>query len=103
MTNTISSTPGGAALCRSLPPGFFPESVREVPRGSEKAMQENYNSRSHTARIAAVIVGIVIALGVGAPWLLNDAPPSPEAVLAAKVAQAKILHEAPAVGTMRKN
>ena len=66
-------------------------------------MQENSNSRGHTARIAAVVVGVVIALGVGAPWLLNDAPPSPEAVLAAKVAQAKILHEVPAVGALRKN
>jgi len=98
MTNSISSTPGGAVVCRPLPPGFFPESIREVARGSEVAMQEKPNSSSRAARVAAIIVGMVIALGVGAPWLLNDAPPSPEAVFAAKVAQAQAApHEAPVV------
>ena len=94
MTNAISSTPGGTAVCRPLPPGFFSESIREVPRGREIVMQDHPNSRSHAARVAAVVVGIVIALGVGAPWLLNDAPPSPEAVMAARVAAAPMLHEA---------
>ena len=35
-----------------------------------------------TARIALVL-GFAAALAVGGPWLLNDAPPSPEAVIAA--------------------
>ena len=38
-----------------------------------------------TARVAIVIVGLLVALAFGAPWLLNDAPPSPEAVFAAKL------------------
>ena len=37
-----------------------------------------------TARIALVL-GLAAALAVGGPWLLNDAPPSPEAVIAAAV------------------
>jgi hypothetical protein len=58
-------------------------------------MQSYPNSSSHTARIAAVIVGIAIAVGVGAPWLLTEAPPSPEVVIAAKVAQAHAALQAP--------
>jgi len=38
-----------------------------------------------TARVAALIAGVVLALAFGAPWLLQDAPPSPEAVFAANV------------------
>jgi len=38
-----------------------------------------------TARFAAMIIGAVLALAIGAPWLLHDAPPSPEAVLASSV------------------
>jgi hypothetical protein len=38
-----------------------------------------------TTRIAVLIAGVVLALVVGAPWLLLDAPPSPEAVFAARL------------------
>jgi hypothetical protein len=37
------------------------------------------------ARAAVVIVGLVLAIAVGAPFLLYDAPPSPEAVFAASL------------------
>jgi hypothetical protein len=39
--------------------------------------------RRHAARVAALVVGTLLALAIGAPWLLYDAPPSPEAVFAA--------------------
>jgi hypothetical protein len=50
-------------------------------------MTEDRNSllSRFTARFAAVVVGAVLALAVGAPWLLHDAPPSPEAVLASSL------------------
>ena len=103
MQGAVSSTPGGAAVFRPLPPGSFPiDSDRAFRRGQEPAMQDDPTSirNRHLARVAAVIVGIVIALAVGAPWLLNDAPPSPEAVVAAKVfgatAQARTAPDAPA-------
>lgn len=41
------------------------------------------------ARAAIVVAGFVLALAVGAPWLLYDAPPSPEAVVAAKLCCAR--------------
>ena len=44
----------------------------------------NTTSRQ-TARCAVLIVGLFLALAVGAPWLLRDAPPSPEAVFVAKL------------------
>jgi len=47
-------------------------------------VRTNVTSRQ-TARVAITIVGFVLALAVGAPWLLNEAPPSPEAVFAAKL------------------
>jgi len=36
-------------------------------------------------RAAMVIVALYVALAVGAPWLLNDAPPSAQDVLATSV------------------
>jgi hypothetical protein len=42
-----------------------------------------------TARIAVLIVGLLLGAAVGAPWLLYDAPPSPEAVFAARLCCAK--------------
>ena len=39
----------------------------------------------HAARVAVWVVGLVLALAVGAPWLLYDAPPSPEAAFVAKL------------------
>ena len=36
-------------------------------------------------RAAMVIVALYVALAIGAPWLLNDAPPSAQDVLAANV------------------
>ena len=35
-----------------------------------------------TARAAVVVVALYLALAVGAPWLLHDAPPSAQDVLA---------------------
>ncbi len=37
------------------------------------------------ARAAVLVAGFVLALAIGAPWLLHDAPPSPEAVFAARL------------------
>ena len=42
------------------------------------------------ARVAILIVGVVLAFAVGAPFLLNDAPPSPEAVFATKLCCVKV-------------
>ena len=41
------------------------------------------NESGHvTARAAIVVAALYLALAVGAPWLLNDAPPSAQDVLA---------------------
>ena len=37
------------------------------------------------ARAAIVVAGVYLALAVGAPWMLNSAPPSPQDVVAAQV------------------
>jgi hypothetical protein len=48
------------------------------------------NETSHHAARAAIFIAVIyLALAVGAPWLLNEAPPSPQAVVAAKVCCAK--------------
>jgi hypothetical protein len=91
--NAISSTPRGAAgpFGRSLPPGFFSGAaagLRVAPQ--ESAMNEdrlNWASRL-TVRLA-IMIAFAAALAIGGPWLLNDAPPSPEAVIAAAVCCAK--------------
>jgi hypothetical protein len=78
--------------------GSFREVAPGVRKGSqESAMKENamtedrINATSRiAARVAILIVGIVLALAVGAPFLLNDAPPSPEAVFATKVCCIKV-------------
>jgi hypothetical protein len=42
----------------------------------------------HVVRVVALIASVAGGLAVGAPWLLTDAPPSPEAVIAASAANA---------------
>ena len=54
------------------------------------ALTREYLPDPGTARVAILIVGIVLALAVGAPFLLNDAPPSPEAVFATKLCCVKV-------------
>jgi len=39
----------------------------------------------YAARAAIVVAGVYLALAVGAPWLLLNAPPSPQDVIAAQV------------------
>jgi hypothetical protein len=88
---SVSSVPGGAAAWRPLPPGFFTEPATKVFQGKQASAMNNDSSRirsPHVVRVVAVIVGLVLAAVVGAPWLLNDAPPSPEAVVATKVLRA---------------
>ena len=41
--------------------------------------------RRHAPRAALMLLATYLALAVGAPWLLHDAPPSPQDVVAAKV------------------
>lgn len=87
--DTISSTPRGATRPpgRSLPPGFFSGAAAGVFAAPQEAAmnEERRNAAARlTARIALVL-GFAAALAVGGPWLLNDAPPSPEAVIAAAV------------------
>jgi hypothetical protein len=87
----LSSTPRGATgePRRPLPPGLFSASSnsRDPTRPKEGAMNEfriNAVGR-YAARAAILAAGIYLALAVGAPWLLLDAPPSPQDVVAAKV------------------
>jgi len=87
--DTISSTPRGATRPpgRSLPPGFFSGAAAGVfAAPQEAAMNEDRRNAVGrlTARIA-LLLGFAAALAIGGPWLLNDAPPSPEAVIAAAV------------------
>ncbi len=97
----ISSTPRGATDTRSPPPGFFSGLCAKVfQAGQESAMNEDSTgttARRLATRIAALIAGVVVVLALGAPWLLNDAPPSPEAVVAAKACCASA--PAPAIRT----
>ena len=44
-----------------------------------------YHVGRYAARAAIVIAAVYLALGVGAPWMLNNAPPSPQDVVAARV------------------
>ena len=39
----------------------------------------------HAARALMLAAGLYLAFAVGAPWLLYNAPPSPQDVVAAKV------------------
>jgi len=48
------------------------------------AMRMNAVSRL-AARAAIVVAGVYLAFAVGAPWMLNNAPPSPQDVVAAQV------------------
>jgi hypothetical protein len=48
------------------------------------AMRINAVGR-YAARAAIVVAAIYFALAVGAPWLLLDAPPSPQDVVATQV------------------
>jgi hypothetical protein len=48
------------------------------------AMRMNAVGRS-AARAAIVVAGVYFALAVGAPWLLHNAPPSPQDIVAAQV------------------
>jgi len=42
------------------------------------------------ARVAIVIASVHFAFAVGAPWMLNGAPPSPQDVTAAQVCCARL-------------
>ncbi len=46
-------------------------------------------NRPSTTRRALLVTGSILAFAVGAQWLLYEAPPSPEAVVAARVCCAK--------------
>ena len=50
-------------------------------------MNENRTSviSRTTARVAVLIAGLFLVVAVGAPFLLYDAPPSPEAVFATRL------------------
>jgi hypothetical protein len=63
------------------------------------AMSRRHNGTS-TLRAAVLAAGIALALGVGVPWLLTDAPPSAEAALVAKLWGAAPV-AAPAPATIR--
>ena len=39
----------------------------------------------YAARAAVLVAGVYLAFAVGAPWLLYNAPPSPQDVVAAQV------------------
>lgn len=87
--DTVSSTPRGATRPpdRSLPPGFFSGAAAGVSAAPQEAAM-NEDRRNAASRLTARIVlmlGFAAALAIGGPWLLNDAPPSPEAVVAAAV------------------
>jgi hypothetical protein len=91
--DATSSTPRGATRPpdRSLPPGFFPGAaagLRAAPQ--ESAMNEDrLNAASRLTVRIAIMVAFAAALAIGGPWLLNDAPPSPEAVMATAACCAK--------------
>ena len=87
---------------RSLPAAAGPSSglpAGERSNPKERAMNADRTSTlgRQTARAAAWIVGLVLVFAVGAPWLLNDAPPSFEAVVVARLCCAK----APGAGAPR--
>jgi hypothetical protein len=79
-------TPAAAA-------GLFPPRRTDTPEaGSEDAMNDRRTNatRPSTTRRALLVTGFILALAVGAQWLLYDAPPSPEAVVAARACCAKL-------------
>ena len=39
----------------------------------------------YAARAALLVAGVYLAVAVGAPWLLHNAPPTPQDVVAAQV------------------
>ena len=82
----LTSTPRGAmAVAPPLPRGFFSHAVAR-PVAEETAMNAIPASEagSVTARAIVVVVALYLALAVGAPWLLHDAPPSAEDVIATR-------------------
>jgi hypothetical protein len=71
---------------------FSPRRTDTPEAGSEDAMNDRRTNatRPSTTRRALLVTGFILALAVGAQWLLYDAPPSPEAVVAARVCCAKL-------------
>ena len=72
--------------------GSFPPRRADTPdANSEDAMNDRRTNpaRPSVALRALLVTGFILALSVGAQWLLYDAPPSPEAVVAAKACCAK--------------
>ena len=47
------------------------------------------HSTRFAARAAVILAGMYLAFAVGAPWMLNDAPPTPQDFVASKVCCAK--------------
>jgi hypothetical protein len=87
----LSSSPRGATgvRYRPLPRGLFTSlRQRRQPAAPKEwimnSMHFNLVGR-YAARAAIVIAGVYLALAVGAPFLLLDAPPSPQDVVAAQV------------------
>jgi hypothetical protein len=84
----ISSAPRGATTVRPLPPGFSSSPVAALTIARNEVPMNNSTASAAgriAVRIAAIAAGLALALVVGTPWLLIDAPPSPEAVVAARV------------------
>ncbi len=48
-----------------------------------------YPTRRSTLGAALAAVVLYVAVAIGIPWLLNEAPPSPEAALVAQLCCAK--------------
>jgi len=46
-------------------------------------------ARRFAARAAVILAGMYLAFAVGAPWMINDAPPTPQDFVASKVCCAK--------------
>ena len=47
--------------------------------------EDRLNAASRLSVRLAIMIAFAAALAIGGPWLLNEAPPSPEAVIAAAV------------------
>ena len=71
----------------------------ETTMNQTQAMSRRHNGTS-TLRAAVLAAGIALALGVGVPWLLTDAPPSAEVALVSKLWGAAPV-AAPAPATIR--
>jgi hypothetical protein len=92
VSHIASLHPGGSEPLPAAAAGYFSGGAAAARIESrEVAMdQDRMNAyRRPLARIAALVAGALLALAIGAPWLLYDAPPSPEAVFAASVCCAK--------------